>query len=53
MPASADTIYALSSGALPAGVAIIRISGLKAFEAYVRLSGGQLPTPRRAVLESI
>lgn len=53
MPASADTIYALSSGALPAGVAIIRISGLKAFEAYVRLTGGQLPTPRRAVLESI
>ncbi|HCV70745.1 MAG TPA: hypothetical protein DHE23_03065, partial [Agrobacterium sp.] len=34
MPASADTIYALSSGALPAGVAIIRISGPGAFEAF-------------------
>lgn len=53
MPASADTIYALSSGALPAGVAIIRISGLKAFEAFMRLTGDELPTPRRATLCSI
>ncbi|KJF68015.1 tRNA uridine-5-carboxymethylaminomethyl(34) synthesis GTPase MnmE [Rhizobium nepotum] len=53
MPASADTIYALSSGALPAGVAIIRISGLKAFEAFVRLTDRELPAPRQAILCSI
>ncbi|MES5046063.1 tRNA uridine-5-carboxymethylaminomethyl(34) synthesis GTPase MnmE [Rhizobium nepotum] len=53
MPASADTIYALSSGALPAGVAIIRISGLKAFEAFVRLTDRELPVARQAVLCSI
>ncbi|WP_188348430.1 tRNA uridine-5-carboxymethylaminomethyl(34) synthesis GTPase MnmE [Agrobacterium tumefaciens] len=53
MPASADTIYALSSGALPAGVAIIRISGPGAFEAFVTLTRRDLPAPRKAVLCSI
>lgn len=53
MPASADTIYALSSGALPAGVAVIRISGPKAFAALTTLMGQELPPPRRAVLRSI
>lgn len=43
MPASTDTIYALSSGALPAGVAIIRISGPLAFEALLKLTGRELP----------
>ncbi|MBO0132705.1 tRNA uridine-5-carboxymethylaminomethyl(34) synthesis GTPase MnmE [Agrobacterium burrii] len=53
MPASADTIYALSSGALPAGVAVIRISGAKAFMALTMLTGQEPPPPRRAVLRSI
>ncbi|AYM63575.1 tRNA uridine-5-carboxymethylaminomethyl(34) synthesis GTPase MnmE [Agrobacterium fabrum] len=53
MPASADTIYALSSGALPAGVAVIRISGAKAFIALRALTGRDLPLPRTASLCSI
>ena len=53
MPASADTIYALSSGALPAGVAVIRISGAKAFIALSVLTGRDLPSPRKASLYSI
>ncbi|WP_313616483.1 tRNA uridine-5-carboxymethylaminomethyl(34) synthesis GTPase MnmE, partial [Rhizobium sp.] len=53
MPASSDTIYALSSGALPAGVAIIRISGPLAFEALLKLTGRELPDPRQVALGSI
>lgn len=53
MPASADTIYALSSGALPAGVAVLRISGSKAFDALEMLTGRELPLPRKAMLCSI
>jgi len=53
MPASADTIYALSSGALPAGVAVIRISGAKAFIALRALTGRDLSLPRTASLCSI
>ncbi len=53
MPASTDTIYALSSGALPAGVAIIRISGPLAFEALLKLTGRELPAPRQVALGSI
>ena len=44
-----DTIYALSSGAVPAGVAVLRLSGPKSREALVALCG-RLPEPRRAVL---
>ncbi len=47
MPASADTIYALSSGALPAGVAVLRISGSGAFDALKMLTGRELPSPRK------
>ncbi len=42
-----DTIFALSSGAPPAGIAVVRISGPLAGDALVRLSGS-LPPPRRA-----
>lgn len=42
-----DTIFALSSGAAPAGIAVIRISGPKAEEA-LRSLAGRLPPPRRA-----
>jgi tRNA modification GTPase len=47
-----DTIYALSSGALPAGVAVIRISGPGVVDAVVRLCGS-LPKPRTATLRTI
>lgn len=53
MPASADTIYALSSGALPAGVAVLRISGAKALDALEMLTGRKFPSPRKASLCSI
>ncbi|MQW89686.1 tRNA uridine-5-carboxymethylaminomethyl(34) synthesis GTPase MnmE [Sinorhizobium saheli] len=47
-----DTIYALSSGALPAGVAVIRLSGPAAAAAVVRLCG-VLPPARVATLRTI
>lgn len=43
-----DTIFALSSGAAPAAIAVIRISGPAASEA-LRCLTGRLPPPRRAV----
>ncbi|MBO0749972.1 MAG: tRNA uridine-5-carboxymethylaminomethyl(34) synthesis GTPase MnmE [Porphyrobacter sp.] len=47
-----DTIYALSSGAPPAAIAVVRVSGPKAGEALVRLCG-KLPRPREAKLASL
>lgn len=47
-----DTIYALSSGALPSGVAIIRISGDKTRFALEMLCG-EVPSPRVATLKTI
>ncbi len=44
-----DSIYALSSGAPPCGVAVIRLSGPLARDALVALCGG-LPEPRHATL---
>ena len=46
--ASRDTIFALSSGALPAGIAVVRVSGPNAAQALEKLAGN-LPEPRRAV----
>lgn len=46
---TADTIFALSSGAPPAAIAIIRISGPAAFDA-VKALAGRVPEPRRASL---
>lgn len=43
-----ETIFALSSGLPPAGIAVIRISGPQAAEALQRLSG-KLPQARRPV----
>lgn len=45
----ADTIFALSSGAPPAAIAVIRISGLKSADAVIALAG-RLPKSRRATL---
>jgi tRNA modification GTPase len=47
-----DTIFALSSGALPAAIAVIRISGPAAFEA-VRQLAGRVPSPRKASLATL
>lgn len=44
-----DTIFALSSGAPPAAIAVVRISGPKAGAALERLCG-RLPSPRKAHL---
>lgn len=44
-----DTIFALSSGAPPAAIAVIRVSGPQAGTALKTLAG-TLPPPRRAVL---
>ncbi|SHO64969.1 tRNA modification GTPase [Pseudoxanthobacter soli DSM 19599] len=48
-----DTIVALSSGALPAAVAVVRLSGPNAGPALAALCGGRLPPPRRAVLRRL
>jgi len=47
-----DTIFALSSGAPPAAIAVVRISGPRAGEALGRLCG-KLPRPREAKLASL
>jgi len=47
-----DTIFALSSGAPPAAIAVVRISGPGAGRALERLSG-RLPQPRYAKLTSL
>ncbi|WP_176728028.1 tRNA uridine-5-carboxymethylaminomethyl(34) synthesis GTPase MnmE [Rhizobium sp. YK2] len=47
-----ETIYALSSGGLPAGVAVIRISGNQALPSAESLAG-TLPQPRQAALRTI
>jgi len=50
--ADRDTIFALSSGALPAAIAVIRISGPDAFAAAEALAGA-LPPPRQAALRTL
>lgn len=47
-----DTIYALSSGALPSGVAVIRLSGPHSLETCRRLCGS-IPLARHAALKMI
>lgn len=44
-----DTIYALSSGAPPAGIAVVRISGIGAGPALSALIGGVPPVRRASV----
>lgn len=52
MTIRSNTIFALSSGGLPSGVAVIRLSGPRAFEAARHLAG-ELPAPRIATLRTI
>jgi tRNA modification GTPase len=47
-----DTIFALSSGAPPAAIAIMRVSGPGAFAAVTALAGS-LPAPRAASLRAL
>ena len=47
-----DTIYAVSSGALPAAIAVLRVSGSRAFE-LVRDLAGDVPEPRRAAVRAL
>lgn len=49
---SVDTIFALSSGAPPAAISILRISGPRAFVA-LELLAGRIPKPRRASLATL
>jgi len=44
------TFYALSSGAPPAAIAVVRVSGPMAREVLLRLTRAELPPPRRAVV---
>ena len=47
-----DTIFALSSGLPPAGIAVVRVSGSGAADALATLAG-RLPSPRRASYASL
>lgn len=47
-----ETIFAVSSGAPPAAIAVLRVSGARAFDA-VRMLAGKLPEPRRAGLRAL
>ncbi len=47
-----DTIIALSSGSLPSGVAVVRLSGPKSAQ-FLSNIAGKLPEPRRASLRTL
>lgn len=47
-----DTIFALSSGAPPAAIGVVRVSGPKARDALYELAG-RVPAPRRAALAQL
>lgn len=47
-----DTIFAVSSGAPPAAIAVVRISGPRAFAAVQQLTG-DVPAARRAALRTL
>jgi len=48
-----ETIFSLASGPGVAGVAVVRISGARAFAALEALSGKAVPVPRRATLREL
>lgn len=48
----AETIFALSSGAPPAGIAVVRVSGPAAGDA-LRALAGDLPEPRKATARTL
>lgn len=48
-----DTIFALSSGAGRAGIAVVRVSGPRALAVLEMLSGKPAPKPRHAVVRAL
>jgi tRNA modification GTPase len=50
-PLSSDTIFALSSGALPSGIAVVRLSGDRSAQILQRIAGS-VPEPRMAQLRT-
>ncbi|MTI18472.1 tRNA uridine-5-carboxymethylaminomethyl(34) synthesis GTPase MnmE [Rhodobacteraceae bacterium RKSG542] len=48
-----DTIFALSSGALPSGVAVIRLSGSESFTVLRALIKGKFPVSRESALRRL
>src|SRR4051812_6652152 len=54
MPSMPDrpTIFALSSGRLPAAIAVVRLSGPRAGDVFAAF-GGKIPEPRKAVLRRL
>lgn len=48
-----DTIVALASGSTPAGVAVLRLSGPRAFPALESLTRQALPEPRQMALRAL
>jgi tRNA modification GTPase len=52
MTSRSDTIFALASGAVPAGVAVVRISGSAAFTILAAMCG-EVPPARSAALRTI
>ncbi|MDM9624487.1 tRNA uridine-5-carboxymethylaminomethyl(34) synthesis GTPase MnmE [Rhizobium sp. S152] len=53
MTPTSETIYALSSGTLPAGVAVVRLSGSGVGLALKQLIGDDALSPRHAALKTI
>ena len=53
MWSSEDPIFALSSGLLPSGVAVVRLSGHGVFDTLRQLIGQDLPAPRQASLRRL
>ena len=51
-PCAGETIFALSSGGVPSGVAVIRLSGARA-EELVCLYAREVPAPRRVSLRTL
>ena len=52
MPPPRDTIFALSSGRIPAAIAVVRISGPRAGDALKAISG-RIPEPRKAAFARV
>lgn len=48
-----DTIFALSSGGLPSGVAVIRLSGPQTVAVLASITKGRVPPPRKAALREL
>ena len=48
-----DTIFALSSGGLPSGVAVIRLSGRQTAAVLASITKGRVPPPRKAALREL